>query len=103
MLVPAGTLLAPSVPLILTLRATKEADMRENPNITDDARRASGDASRIEERMLDRGERDPRAMEAAADEAFVEDQRENPDHPARRQREMDRQHGVENPAHSEGI
>jgi hypothetical protein len=77
--------------------------MRNNENITEDARRTSGESSQIEERMLDEGDRDPRSMEAAADEAFVEDQRNNPDHPSRRQRELDREHGIENPSHSQGI
>jgi hypothetical protein len=77
--------------------------MRNNENITEDARRTSGESSQIEERMLDEGDRDPRSMEAAADEAFVEDQRNNPNHPSRRQRELDREHGIENPSHSQGI
>jgi hypothetical protein len=77
--------------------------MRNNENITEDARRRSGESSQIEERMLDEGDRDPRSMEAAADEAFVEDQRNNPNHPSRRQRELDREHGIENPSHSQGI
>lgn len=77
--------------------------MHNNENITEDARRTSGESTQIEERMLDEGDRDPRSMEAAADEAFVEDQRNNPDHPSRRQRELDREHGIENPSHSQGI
>jgi len=77
--------------------------MARNKDITDRTRRTSGDSPAIEERMLNEGDRDPRSMEAAAEDAFVEDQRENPDHPSRRQRELDREHGVENPSHSQGI
>jgi len=77
--------------------------MERNNDITERTRRTSGDSPAIEERMLNQGDRDPRGMEAAAEDAFVEDQRENPDHPSRRQRELDREHGVENPSHSQGI
>jgi hypothetical protein len=77
--------------------------MQRNDDITDSTRRMSGDSSEIEERFLDGGDRNPRSMEAAAEDAFVEDQRNDPDHPSRRQRELDAEHGVENPSHSQGI
>lgn len=67
-------------------------------------RKARTDGERIiDERMIDDTERSPDSMESAAEEAFVEDQREDPDHPSRRQRELDRRHGIENPSHSRGI
>jgi hypothetical protein len=40
--------------------------MRENENITENTRRTSGRSSRIEERMLDEGERSPGSMDAAS-------------------------------------
>jgi hypothetical protein len=76
---------------------------RNNDDFTDSTRRTSGDAPQIEERLLDEGDRSQGAMEAAAEDAFVQEQRDDPDHPARRQRELDREHGVEDPAHSQGI
>jgi hypothetical protein len=57
----------------------------------------------IDERLSDEGERSPEAMEFAAEEGFVQDQREDPGHPSRRHRELDRRHGIENPSHSRGI
>jgi hypothetical protein len=77
--------------------------MSRNPDISDSTRRTSGDAPEIEERLLDQGDRSQGSMEAAAEDAFVQDQRSNPDHPSRRQRELDQEHGIENPAHSQGI
>jgi hypothetical protein len=77
--------------------------MRRNDDISDSTRQASGESREIEERFLDNGDQDPRSMEAAADDAFVADQRRNPDHPSRRQRELDEEHGIENPSHSQGI
>jgi hypothetical protein len=76
--------------------------MSRNDNITDSTRRNSGYSSEIEERLLDEGDRSQVSMEATADGAFVQDQRD-PDHPSRRQRELDREHGIENPSHSQGI
>lgn len=77
--------------------------MRHNRDISERTRQSSGEAPEIEERLLDEGDRDPRSMEAAADDAFVADQRRNPDHPSRRQRELEEEHDVENPSHSQGI
>jgi hypothetical protein len=77
--------------------------MSRNPDISDSTRRTSGDAPQIEERLLDQGDRSQGSMEAAAEDAFVQDQRSNPGHPSRRQRELDQEQGVENPAHSQGI
>jgi hypothetical protein len=77
--------------------------MRHNEDITKSTRRGSGESPEIEERLLDEGDRSPESMEAAAEDAFDRDQRENPDHPSRRQRELDREHGIENPSHSQGI
>jgi hypothetical protein len=77
--------------------------MARNHDITDSTRRNSGESPEIEERLLDEGDRSPRSMEAAADDAFVAGQRRNPDHPSRRQRELDEEHGIENPSHSQGI
>jgi hypothetical protein len=76
--------------------------MERNEPITDDARRNAGESPEIEERFLNGGERSRGSMEEAAEDAFVEDQRD-PDHPSRRQRELDREHGIENPSHSRGI
>jgi hypothetical protein len=77
--------------------------MRRNEDISESTRRETGNGSQIEERLLDGGDRDPNAIEAAAEAAFVEDQQENPDHPSRRQRRLDRDHDIENPSHSQGI
>jgi hypothetical protein len=54
-----------------------------------------GDA--IERRLLDEQQEGRQNLLDAANEAFVEDQRE-PDHPSRRERE----HGVDDPSHSQG-
>ncbi len=55
----------------------------------------------IDERLLDEGERSPQSIEAAAEEGFIEDQREDPEHPSRIQREQ--RSGIEDPSHSQGI
>jgi hypothetical protein len=71
-------------------------------DISEDALHASGESPEIEERLLNDGHRSPESLESVADDAFVADQRD-PDHPSRKQRELEREQGVENPSHSQGI
>jgi hypothetical protein len=68
-------------------------------------RRSRGTSSEddpITERLIDEGDRSPRAISAAAREAFDEDQRRDPDSPTRIRREMAAERGIEDPAHSRG-
>lgn len=62
---------------------------------------SGGESDPIEERLIEGREESQQSIEAAADEAFVEDQRENPDHPTRIQREQ--RSGIDDPSHSQGI
>ncbi len=64
-----------------------------------DAAHSSRENDPIEERLLEGREESQQSIEAAAEEAFVEDQRENPDHPTRIRRQFE----VEDPSHSQGI
>jgi hypothetical protein len=71
-----------------------------------DRDRSRGNSSReddpITERLIDDGDRSPRAIPAAAREAFDEDQRRDPESPTRIRREMSAERGIEDPAHSRG-
>lgn len=66
---------------------------RTNQGRNDDATREGP----IEERLLDEGRTSQRDIVTAAQEAFVEDQKD-PNHPSR----IERSHGVEDPSHSKG-
>lgn len=55
----------------------------------------------IDERLIDGQGHDPRAVEAAAQEAFVVDQ-DAPDSPTRIERQLAEREGVEDPSHSRG-
>lgn len=55
----------------------------------------------IEERLIEGREESQQSIESAAEDAFVEDQREDPEHPSRIQREQ--RSGIEDPSHSQGI
>jgi hypothetical protein len=76
--------------------------MEKNENITEAMRRTSGESPQIEDRLREEGDRSPQSIESAAEDAFVADQRD-PDHPSRKQRELDREHGIEHPSHSQGF
>ncbi len=62
---------------------------------------SGGGSDPIDERLIEGREESQQSIEAAAEEAFVEDQREDPEHPSRIQREQ--RSGIEDPSHSQGI
>jgi hypothetical protein len=66
-----------------------------NRPVNTGGRDEEGDA--IERRLLDEQQEGRQNLLDAANEAFVEDQRD-PGHPSRRERE----HGVDDPSHSQG-
>jgi hypothetical protein len=56
----------------------------------------------IDERLIDDEDRSPRAIEESAQQAFVEDQRSDPEAPTRVKRDLVADLGFEDPAHSRG-